>query len=67
MYFLGDGPESVGVFSCSDGYYLEGKQTVECNLFGEWESDLPVCRGILTYICSCGCSVTVYCSSIEHA
>ena len=42
---LGEGPDSVGVFSCSEGYYLEGKQTVECNVFGEWESDLPVCRG----------------------
>ena len=42
---LGEGPQSVGVFSCSEGYYLEGKQTVECNVFGEWESDLPVCRG----------------------
>ena len=32
------------MFSCEEGYYLEGKQTVECNVFGEWESDLPICR-----------------------
>ena len=49
---LGEGPESVGVFSCSEGFYLEGKQSVECNVFGEWEPDLPVCksRNILFYM-----------------
>merc|ERR1719318_856068 len=32
------------MFSCEEGYYLEGKQSVECSVFGEWESDLPICR-----------------------
>ena len=42
----------MGVFSRSEGFYLEGKQSVECNVFGEWEPDLPVCksRNILFYM-----------------
>ena len=41
---LGRGPEAVGVFSCGPGYYLEGEQTVQCNIFGEWGAGQPDCR-----------------------
>ena len=40
----GKGALSVGHFSCEEGYYLEGKGSIECNVFGQWESDLPICR-----------------------
>lgn len=40
----GRGPEAVGVFSCGPGYYLEGEQTVQCNIFGEWGAGQPDCR-----------------------
>ena len=44
--FLGSNSSSLGIFSCYEGFNLEGKDTVGCNLFGEWESAPPVCKRI---------------------
>ena len=45
-YLLGSNSASLGIFSCHEGFNLEGKDTIGCNLFGEWESAPPVCKRI---------------------
>ena len=45
-FFLGSNSASIGTFSCRDGFHLEGKDRVGCNLFGQWESEAPLCKRI---------------------
>ncbi len=41
---LGKGSASAGIINCDEGYAVQGSEKMVCNIFGEWETDLPDCR-----------------------
>ncbi|KAH3840535.1 hypothetical protein DPMN_113985, partial [Dreissena polymorpha] len=39
-----DGLTSIATYTCSHGYHLEGDNQLMCNMFGQWEGTVPVCK-----------------------
>ena len=35
------------VFSCNEGYLMQGDATLTCTLNGTWDHDQPTCTGML--------------------
>ena len=33
------------VFTCDEGFFLNGSSSVECQENGEWSEQLPTCQG----------------------
>ena len=42
----GASAQTLAEFSCEDGYYLEGQHRVHCNLMGQWQTHLPLCKPV---------------------
>ena len=44
VFMLGKGSKTKGSISCDEGYSVEGSSIIDCNVFAEWESEIPPCR-----------------------
>lgn len=44
-------PESSCSFQCEAGYELQGAPTIQCSEEGQWNKDIPTCKGMEVLFC----------------
>ena len=46
-----DGTQSTAMFSCTNGYHIEGAATLSCDSSGVWTDIEPVCSKYNPFLC----------------